>query len=137
LNVGKICKGVPVENQDVKKVMVIDDMSSITLVLREWLKDAGVSDVITFEDPREAVEEIRKNGVPDFIVTDYNMPGMNGVEFLEKVTAGNDVRAIIMTAYPSEVDFRSTTKTYEVIEKKIGFMDTIVRKIRSSEEKDR
>ena len=117
--------------------MVIDDMSSITLVLREWLKDAGVSDVITFEDPREAVEEIRKNGVPDFIVTDYNMPGMNGVEFLEKVTAGNDVRAIIMTAYPSEVDFRSTTKTYEVIEKKIGFMDTIVRKIRSSEEKDR
>jgi DNA-binding NtrC family response regulator len=116
-------------NQDVKRIMIVDDTSSITFALGEWIRNAGIHDVLTFEDPVEAVEEIRKNGTPDFIVTDYNMPGMNGVEFLDKVTSEKNVKAIIMTAYPDDVVFNNDQKTYEVIEKKIGFMKTILNKI--------
>jgi CheY-like chemotaxis protein len=118
-----------VKNQDVKKVMVIDDTSSITEALGEWLKIGGVQDVVLFDNPIEAIEEIKKNGVPDFIVTDYNMPGMNGVEFLDKVAQKHDINALIMTAYPSEVEFKNE-REYEVVEKKLGFMQAIVQKIK-------
>jgi CheY-like chemotaxis protein len=121
-----------VKNQDVKRVMVIDDTSSITAALGEWLKIGGVQDVVLFDNPIEAIEEIKKNGAPDFIVTDYNMPGMNGVEFLEKVSQKHDINALIMTAYPSEVEFINE-REYEVIEKKLGFMQTIVQKIKGDE----
>jgi CheY-like chemotaxis protein len=121
-----------VKNQDVKKVMVIDDTSSITKALGEWLKIGGVQDVVLFDNPIEAIEEIRKNGAPDYIITDYNMPGMNGVEFLDEVSQRHDVNALIMTAYPSEVEFKNE-REYEVIEKKLGFMQTIVKKIKGDE----
>jgi two-component system, NtrC family, response regulator HydG len=109
--------------------MVIDDTNSITEALGEWLKIGGVQDVVLFDNPIEAIEEIKKNGVPDFIVTDYNMPGMNGVEFLDKVSKKHVINALIMTAYPSEVEFKNEQE-YEVIEKKLGFMQTIVKKIK-------
>ncbi|MGE5670752.1 MAG: response regulator [Fibrobacterota bacterium] len=120
------------KNQDVKKVMVIDDTNSITKALGEWLKIGGVQDVVLFDNPIEAIEEIRKNGAPDYIITDYNMPGMNGVEFLDEVSQRHDVNALIMTAYPSEVEFKNE-REYEVIEKKLGFMQTIVKKIKGDE----
>jgi len=118
-----------VENQDVKRIIVVDDTCSISFALGEWLRSAGAHDVLTFEDPLEAVEEIRKNGTPDFIITDYNMPGMNGVEFLEKVGDEAEFKGIIMTAYPAEVVFKNDKKKYEIVEKRIGFMETIAKKI--------
>ncbi len=123
------------KNKDIKKVMVIDDTSSITEALGEWLKIGGVQDVVLFDNPIEAIEEIRKNGAPDFIVTDYNMPEMNGVEFLDNVSQRHDINALIMTAYPSEVKFKNKQE-YEVIEKKLGFMQTIVQKIKGDQELD-
>lgn len=118
------------KNHDIKRIIVVDDTSSITFALGEWLRSACTHDVLTFEDPLEAVNEITQNGIPDFIVTDYNMPGMNGIEFLEKVASDKEnVSAIIMTAYPSEVKFKAEEKSYDVIEKKPGFMDLIVNRI--------
>ena len=108
---------------------MIDDTSSITEALGEWLKIGGVQDVVLFDNPIKAIEEIKKNGIPDFIVTDYNMPGMNGVEFLDEVSQKHTINALIMTAYPSEVEFKNE-RAYEVIEKKLGFMQTIVQKIK-------
>jgi two-component system chemotaxis response regulator CheY len=121
-----------VKKQDVKKVMVIDDTTSITEALGEWLKISGVQDVVLFDNPVKAIEEIKKNGIPDFIVTDYNMPEMNGVDFLNEVSRKHDINALIMTAYPSEVDFKNK-REYDVIEKKLGFMQTIVEKIKGDE----
>lgn len=120
------------KKQDVKKVMVIDDTTSITEALGEWLKISGVQDVVLFDNPVKAIEEIKKNGIPDFIVTDYNMPEMNGVDFLNEVSRKHDINALIMTAYPSEVDFKNK-REYDVIEKKLGFMQTIVEKIKGDE----
>jgi len=110
--------------------MVVDDTSSITFVLGERLKDEGIQNVEVFEDPELAVEDIKKNGAPDFIITDYNMPGMNGIEFLKKVNSDRDVEAIIMTSCPTDVSFKNGEKTYEVIEKKLGFIEKIINKIR-------
>jgi two-component system, chemotaxis family, chemotaxis protein CheY len=120
-----------VQNKDLKRVMVVDDTSSISFALGEWLKDEGIQNVEIFENPEQAVEEIKKNGAPDFIITDYDMPGMNGVEFLKKVNSDQNVEAIIMTAYPSDVSFENGEKKYEVIEKKLGFIEKIVNKIRT------
>lgn len=119
------------ENKDLKKIMVVDDTSSITFILGQYLKDEGIQNVEIFEDPELAVENIKKNGAPDFIITDYNMPGMNGIEFLKKVNSDRDVQAIIMTSSPTDVSFKNGEKTYEVIEKKLGFIEKIVNKLRS------
>ena len=124
------------EKKDLKRVMVVDDTSSISFALSEWLRDEGVKNVEVFEDPALAIEDVKKNGAPDFIITDYDMPGMNGVEFLKKVNSDQDVEAIIMTAYPSEVTFEKGEKSYEVIEKKLGFIEKIVNKIHLFRKRD-
>jgi CheY-like chemotaxis protein len=49
------------------------------------LKKAGY-DVSFFADPRSALEEASTNGQSyDLVITDYSMPGLNGIEFVEKM----------------------------------------------------
>ena len=72
-----------------KKVMVIDD-SEMDLYIAETLikKYSFASTTIIMDSAEEALEylvlnENRKEGLPDMILLDINMPGMNGFEFLD------------------------------------------------------
>jgi DNA-binding NtrC family response regulator len=123
------------KNEEIKKIMVVDDTRSISFALGEWLKDEGIQDVNIFEDPKKAVEEISKNGAPDLIITDYNMPGMNGVELLNKANSKKKVKGIIMTANPSEITLEEQDSKYEIVEKSYGFIERIVNKITSCKKK--
>jgi DNA-binding NtrC family response regulator len=120
-----------VKNEDIRNIMVVDDTKSITFALEEWLKDEGIANVNVYQDPERAVEAIQKDGAPDLIITDYDMPGMNGVEFLEEVNSCNNVKAIIMTAHPSELSSHNKSKKYDVIEKSNGFMEKIINRVKA------
>ena len=80
------------------KILVVDDQVGIRLLLSE-----------SFQDDQHEVE-MAENGVkalqlfiafePDLIVMDMKMPGMNGIETIEKIRAiDRQVAVIMMTAY--------------------------------------
>ncbi|MBF0406619.1 MAG: sigma-54-dependent Fis family transcriptional regulator [Candidatus Riflebacteria bacterium] len=82
-------------------ILIVDDEKSILFSLKAALSKEGYN-VKTATEPGEAIRLIEP-GSFQVIISDYNMPGMNGVEFLKKAkTLDPEVVFILMTAYGSE-----------------------------------
>ena len=63
------------------RVLAVDDTRALRVMLADCLKKGG-HDVIVAADGVEALEQMRKHR-PDIVITDLNMPRMNGLEFIE------------------------------------------------------
>ena len=83
-----------------KKILVVDDEQSMRDTLRIMLEKEGfdISDAV---NGREAIERCT-NETFDLVLTDLKMPELDGIEFVEKLTAMSDVPIIIMTAYATK-----------------------------------
>lgn len=64
--------------------MVVDDQTSMRAMIRRTLQDLGFKDIRDKAGPVDALGAIRADRV-HLIISDYNMPDMNGLQFLEKV----------------------------------------------------
>lgn len=67
------------------KILVVDDSESIRAVSVFTLENAGY-EVIQAEDAFKGVEKLNEYNI-DFIITDYNMPGATGVDFIKMARA--------------------------------------------------
>ena len=66
------------------KVMVVDDQTSMRAMIRRTLQDLGFRDVRDKASASEALDDVRTNRV-HLIISDYNMPEMDGLQFLQEV----------------------------------------------------
>ncbi len=83
----------------VKKVLVVDDEIHIVHVVAIKLRNNGY-EVITADNGVEAYE-LACREEPDIVVTDYQMPGMTGLELVEKIRTTEPIKAmpaILLTA---------------------------------------
>ena len=79
-------------------ILVVDDDEGVRENLAELFGLVGYS-VLTAANATEAMEALRKHAV-DLLLTDYRMPGPNGVELIESARrAKPGLRAILMTAF--------------------------------------
>lgn len=74
-------------------VLAVDDEPAMLKVTEMSLVGAGYS-VVTFDNPSDALEELREGLRPDVIVSDINMPGMDGFGFYTKVRNIAELRAV-------------------------------------------
>lgn len=83
-------------------ILVVDDEPNYLVVLSELLKDEGF-EVFTASDGTQGLKIIEDVDL-DIVITDMQMPGMNGLEFLQKIKEKNqDLPVIVITAF-AEVD---------------------------------
>ena len=68
------------------KFLVVDDFSTMRRIVRNLLKELGFSNVQEAEDGVDALNKLRSDQF-DFIVTDWNMPNMTGIELLRAIRA--------------------------------------------------
>ncbi len=68
------------------KVMVVDDQTSMRAMIRRALQDLGFKDVRDAAGAPEALNAVQKDRV-HLIISDYNMPDMDGLQFLQAVRA--------------------------------------------------
>jgi two-component system, chemotaxis family, chemotaxis protein CheY len=66
------------------KVMVVDDQTSMRAMIRRALQDLGFKDVRDKPTAPEALAAVKADRV-HLIISDYNMPEMDGIQFLEAV----------------------------------------------------
>lgn len=66
------------------KFLIVDDFSTMRRIVRNLLKEAGYANADEAEDGVVALQKLR-NASFDFVVTDINMPNMNGFELLTQV----------------------------------------------------
>lgn len=67
-----------------KTVMLVDDSSTVLMGVEAMIKRLGLS-VITASDGAQAFDKIKSGQKPDLLITDINMPRMNGIELIENV----------------------------------------------------
>lgn len=67
-----------------KTIMLVDDSATILLSISSILTKAGYA-VLTASDASEGLDKFNAGPRVDLLVTDLNMPGMNGIEFIREV----------------------------------------------------
>jgi two-component system chemotaxis response regulator CheY len=74
------------------KIWVVDDFATMRKVVRNLLKQGGYENVVEAEDGVSAMRTIKSQKI-DFIISDWNMPNMTGIELLKAVRADAEVSA--------------------------------------------
>ena len=68
------------------KILIVDDFSTMRRIVRNLLKEIGYTNADEAEDGQAALAKL-KNGNFEFVVSDINMPNMNGFELLTRIKA--------------------------------------------------
>ncbi len=68
------------------KILVVDDFSTMRRIVRNLLKELGFANVQEAEDGIDALAKLRADKF-EFVVSDWNMPNMTGIELLRNIRA--------------------------------------------------
>ena len=73
------------------KFLVVDDFSTMRRIVRNLLKELGYTNVDEAEDGAMGLSKLRSEKY-DFVVSDWNMPNMNGLDMLKAIRADENLR---------------------------------------------
>lgn len=68
------------------KFLVVDDFSTMRRIIKNLLHDLGYTNVVEADDGKTALPILQAGGI-DILITDWNMPGMPGLDLLKAVRA--------------------------------------------------
>jgi len=75
------------------KILVVDDFSTMRRIIKNLLRDLGFTNVDEADDGKTALPILKGGGI-DFLITDWNMPGMTGIDLLKKVREDPELASI-------------------------------------------
>ena len=75
------------------KILIDDDFSTMRRIIKNLLRDLGFTNTVEADDGLTAIP-ILNSGSIDFLVTDWNMPGMTGIDLLRHVRADEKLRSL-------------------------------------------
>lgn len=85
----------------VSTILVVDDSTSIRNMLKAFLMEFGLT-VLEAGGGRAGLEQLRHNAV-DLVITDQNMPGLDGVGFVKALReSGNSMPVLVLTTETSD-----------------------------------
>jgi two-component system chemotaxis response regulator CheY len=79
-------------NKDMK-ILIVDDFSTMRRIIKNLLRDLGFTNTEEADDGASALPMLQ-NGDFDFLITDWNMPGMAGIDLLRSVRADSRLKTI-------------------------------------------
>ncbi len=75
------------------RFLVVDDFSTMRRIVRNLLKELGFLNVQEAEDGVDALKKLRSDTF-DFVVSDWNMPNMTGIELLKEIRADAKLKSL-------------------------------------------
>ena len=90
---------------DSVNALVVEDSTTIRMILRKFLGKLGF-DVVEAANGREGLDRLREMTQTDVVLVDWNMPEMNGADFVRAVRAdrGYDVLPLVMVTTNTELE---------------------------------
>jgi len=74
-------------------ILVVDDFSTMRRIVKNLLVEIGFSNISEADDGKTALPILEAGGI-DFLVTDWNMPGMPGIDLLKAVRADPEMASL-------------------------------------------
>jgi two-component system chemotaxis response regulator CheY len=75
------------------RFLIVDDFSTMRRIIRNILKEIGYANADEAEDGQAALQKLRSSEF-DFVVSDINMPNMNGFELLQTIRADEALKGL-------------------------------------------
>ncbi len=75
------------------KILIVDDFSTMRRIVKNLLRDLGFTNTHEADDGSTALPMLQQ-GDFDFLVTDWNMPGMEGIELLKRIRADEKLKSL-------------------------------------------
>lgn len=118
------------------KILVIDDMSTMRKIIKKMLNEIGFTNLAEADDGATAwpmIQEAHANGEPyEFIVSDWNMPKMSGLDLLKNVRASEEFKTLPFLMITAEAEQGNV-----VIAVKAGVSNFIVKPFSASTLKEK
>ncbi|SFP16645.1 two-component system, chemotaxis family, response regulator CheY [Enterovibrio norvegicus DSM 15893] len=73
------------------KILIVDDFSTMRRIVKNLLRDLGFNNTVEADDGLTALPILKKGGI-EFVVTDWNMPGMQGIDLLKHIRADDELK---------------------------------------------
>lgn len=74
------------------KILVVDDFATMRRIIKNILKQIGFNDIDEADDGSVAISKLR-TAKYDFVITDWNMPNMSGLELVKAIRAEENLKA--------------------------------------------
>lgn len=75
------------------RFLVVDDFSTMRRIVRNLLKEIGFNNVEEAEDGAVALQRLQSGGI-DFVISDWNMPNMDGLTLLQQIRASDALKTL-------------------------------------------
>lgn len=85
------------------KILVVDDFSTMRRIVKNILKQLGYENIEEAEDGVQAYNKL-KSGNFGFVVADWNMPNMDGLELLKKVRSDPELKGLPFLMVTAEAE---------------------------------
>ncbi len=87
------------------RILVVDDFSTMRKIVKNVLKQLGYSNIEEAENGAEALKKLRAKKF-DFVVSDWNMPTMDGLEMLKTIRSDSELKdlPVLMVTAEAEKD---------------------------------
>lgn len=85
------------------KVLVVDDFSTMRRIVKNLLRQIGYTNIEEAEDGAQAYSKL-KNGGFSFVVSDWNMPNMDGLDLLKKVRSDPELKDLPVLMVTAEAE---------------------------------
>lgn len=91
-------------------VLVIDDSRAMRAVLKQILHQLGHEEVAEAANGRQALDCLQQTGKPQFVLVDWNMPEMNGLDFIRAVRAQQQYRDLPIVMVTTETEMSQVVR---------------------------
>jgi two-component system chemotaxis response regulator CheY len=75
------------------KILIVDDFSTMRRIIKNLLRDLGFTNTDEADDGQTALPKLEAGNF-DFLITDWNMPGMQGIDLLKAVRAHPELKEL-------------------------------------------
>jgi len=87
----------------IMNLIFVDDDEEQLALYKCWIDNHSEHNAIFFIEPRDALVFISSESLPDLVITDHDMPGMNGLDFTHALKQIYDVPTIMVSSSQTKI----------------------------------
>jgi len=95
------------------RALIVDDSKAMRTILKKIVAQCGYDEIVEAGNGAEALVYLRRNGAPDLMLVDWNMPEMTGIELITRVRKDDTFDPSVIMMVTTETETSKITEALE------------------------